>query len=135
MVSAGEKDINDIFDDIQFSEETYIKKGYEEGLEKGLAEGNPEGYHLGYHRGAEVGAELGYYCGVLVTLETNKAEYSEKALKTFETLEELLGNFPRINADDVDIVAEAEKVRTLFKKFCAQVKLDLSYPEVDNLSF
>ncbi|KAJ8928391.1 hypothetical protein NQ314_019056, partial [Rhamnusium bicolor] len=104
-----DKDINDIFDDILLSEEKVIEESYKEGFQIGIAKGNPEGYHLGYHRGAELGAEIGYYVGVTESYlqYLKNSNISEKLFKSLETLKVLLDNFPRHNAEDVDIIEQA----------------------------
>ncbi|KAF2899992.1 hypothetical protein ILUMI_06185 [Ignelater luminosus] len=136
---AQDKDINDIFSDLLLSEEHLSKEGYDEGYTKGASEGNIEGYHLGYHRGAEIGAELGYYCGVVENLlmlhKENADPRIEKNKKHLETLKTLIESFPKHNSEEVDILALADNIRTLFKKVCALFKIDAAYPEADKLSF
>lgn len=114
-----------------------IAESYKEGFKIGAAKGNPEGYHLGYHRGAEIGSEIGYYTGVTESYlnSAKDGNLSEKIVKSLENLKKLLDNFPRHNSEDVDIVEEASIIRAKFRKVCAQLKIDIAYPEVSNLSF
>lgn len=132
------KDINDVFDDILFAEERVIDESYSEGFKLGVNQGNPEGYHLGYHRGAEFGAEIGYYIGIIEgfrNIHKNSSSGSDKISTLLEQLEQLLNNFPRTNAEDVDILELADNIRSKFKKFCAVAKINAAYPESDSLSF
>lgn len=126
-----------MFDEILLSEEKVIGESYKEGFKIGSIKGNPEGYHLGYHRGAELGSEIGYYTGVVESyLSTSRDDnFPEKIVKSLENLKKLLDSFPRHNADDIDIIEQANVIRAKFKKVCAQLKIDITYPENSNLSF
>lgn len=129
-------DINKVFDEILFAEDRLVKDGYREGFQKGSTEGNLEGYHLGYHRGAEIGAELGYYLGVaLATLNDKDKKLNEKLTVHLQEIIDLINKFPQTNVDDVDIKSELEKVKSLYKKICSLLKLNATYPEIDQLSF
>ncbi|CAH1963928.1 unnamed protein product [Acanthoscelides obtectus] len=136
MSSAVEKDINDAFDEILFAEETVIKKAYQAGFNEGASQGNSEGYHLGYHRGAELGAELGFYTGVVeICLEQHEKAMLDRVKEQLKHLKVLLDNFPRVNDETVDIVTLADQIRTKYKKVCAQMKLNMPYPETNIISF
>lgn len=128
-----ERDINDIFDDIVFTEENLVQQGYEEGYAVGRTEGNTEGYHLGYHRGAELGAEIGYYLGIVEAF--GKINSTEKITKVLNNLREMLVSFPKNNDENVDIFDRANNIRAQFKKACAMLKINGKYPEADELSF
>ncbi|XP_071051583.1 protein LTO1 homolog [Onthophagus taurus] len=134
-INENDADINEVFDNIVFSEDKLIEEGYSEGLEKGKNEENVEGYHLGYHRGAEVGAELGYYLSVAESYLKSSEKLSEKVLKSLKKLVDEVNKFPNCNNKDVDILSELDNIRSLFKKTCALLKVDAFYPELDNLSF
>ncbi|CAH0552938.1 unnamed protein product [Brassicogethes aeneus] len=136
-IDKGEKDINDVFDDLLLSEEKVIEKAYEEGFNKGINQGNPEGFHLGYHRGSEFGAELGYYAGVVETYMKylEKAGTNERVHKTIDILNKLIKHFPIVNDHNADIIELMNEIRANFKKLCAQLKVNLSYPDLDELSF
>ncbi|XP_025832333.1 protein ORAOV1 homolog [Agrilus planipennis] len=134
------KDINEVFDDLFLLEDRYVKQGYQEGYCKGSTEDNIEAFHLGYHRGAELGAELGYYSAVIeVYLEQIKQGFecpaSVNIIKNIETLKEAIDSFPTSNIQSEDILGLADRIRTLFKKVCALLKLKISYPEGDKMSF
>ncbi|XP_018578384.1 oral cancer-overexpressed protein 1 homolog [Anoplophora glabripennis] len=132
-----ERDINEVFDELLLSEEKVIADSYKEGFEIGAAKGNPEGYHLGYHRGAELGSEIGYYTGVIESYLnlSNDGRLPEKIVKSLDNLKKLLDSFPWHNAEDIDIIEQANIIRAKFKKVCAQLKIDITYPENGNLSF
>lgn len=131
---SEEKDINKVFEDLLFAEEKFIEEAYKEGLEENKIKDNIEGFHLGYHRGAEIGAELGFYYTV-TNLYLEKSSISEKTKIVLSTLKLQIEKFPRNNVDDVDIVDLLTKIQLLYKKACALLKITLSYPEKDNLSF
>lgn len=131
--TIGERDINDIFDDIVLSEEKVAEEEYQKGFDEAVAAGNLEGYHLGYHRGAELGAELGYYDGVLRTyLEKSPAE---RIAKVIQSCLELIERFPRTNDEQYDILQLADNIRAQFRKSCALLKINGKYPEADQLNF
>lgn len=126
------RDINDIFDDIAFSEDKINEEGYQKGLLEGQSVGNTDGYHLGYHRGAELGAELGYYYSHLhLHLPTS----SERAQKSIETVLKLIEEFPRTNHEHSDILGLADTIRAQYRKACAILKTNGKFPESDELSF
>lgn len=133
-----DKDINEIFEDLLFTEDNLATEAFKDGFVKGQTEGNLEGYHLGYHRGAEIGAELGYYLGIanlyLSKFENDQA-ISDRKIENLTLLIDLIQNFPKLNADNIDIIAEFDKIKILFKKTCALLKIDAAFPEVDQLSF
>lgn len=132
----SERDINDIFDDIALSEERISDESYQEGFNDGESTGNVDGYHLGFHRGADIGSELGYYYGVLsiqkVALTTSS---TERTIKAVETCLQLIDAYPRSNDEHVDIFAELEKIRSLYRKTCALLKIASKYPGANKLSF
>lgn len=132
--SKETRDINDIFDDIVFSEEKNNEEGYRQGLLDAQAIGNTDGYHLGYHRGAELGAEIGYYYSVL-QIHSNSATNSERAQKSIETVLKLIEDFPRTNDEHTDILALADTIRAQYRKTCASLKINGKFPEADQLSF
>lgn len=131
---SGEKDINEVFEDLLFAEERFIEEAYKEGLLQGKVKDNVEGFHLGYHRGAEIGAEIGFYHSVTNYYLDNDS-VSDKAKVVLTSLKKLIEDFPKNNVDDVDIVELLAKIQLLYKKACALLKITLSYPERDNLSF
>lgn len=131
--TIGERDINDIFDDIILSEEKVAEEEYQKGFNAAVVGGNLEGYHLGYHRGAELGAELGYYDGVLRAHLTNTP--NERAQKVIATCLELIEQFPRTNDEQYDILQLADNIRAQFRKSCALLKINGKYPEADQLNF
>ncbi|XP_030764904.1 protein LTO1 homolog isoform X2 [Sitophilus oryzae] len=121
----NEQCINDVFDDILFSEERVITESYTRGYSLGSAEDTIEGYHLGYHKGAEVGSELGYYeafCEHYLK-ESTDGNISKKAVKNLEALQKSLNEFPHSNSDTIDLFALIEKIRGLYKKICIQLKI------------
>jgi hypothetical protein len=132
-------DINDIFHSIALSEERLLKQGFQEGFMKGSLEGEVEGFHLGYHRGAEIGAEIGYYEGVVETLlvisDKGKHDLPDKVVNALRNVLELIKQFPTSNAEDVDIIAACDNVRAKYKKACALLKMDGTFPELSKLSF
>lgn len=128
------RDINDIFDDIAFSEERINEEGYQKGLTDGKTIGNTDGYHLGYHRGAELGAELGYYYGVL-QFYTNREQNTERQQKSIDLVLKLITEFPRTNDEQADILGLADTIRAQYRKTCAILKINGKYPESDQLSF
>ncbi|GJQ86230.1 hypothetical protein Trydic_g8930 [Trypoxylus dichotomus] len=132
-----DKDINDVFSDILLAEDKVFEESYKEGYTKATTEGNIEGYHLGYHRGAELGAELGYYLSIAEDYfnESDEKPYSEKIKNNLSTIIKSINEFPKENVDDVDIFAEIDKIRSLFKKACALLKIDAHFSEIDKLSF
>lgn len=131
MSSADDRDINEVFDEITFTEDRINAQSYDEGYKDGVQSGNTEGYHLGYHRGSEIGAELGYYCGVLSSVKTD----SERIQKSIETCLQLIDKFPRTNDENCDIFKEIDQLRALYRKICAQLKISGKFTETDNLSF
>jgi flagellar biosynthesis/type III secretory pathway protein FliH len=132
-------DINDVFLSIALSEERVLKQGFQEGFVKGSAEGEVEGFHLGYHRGAEIGAEIGYYKGVVETLlvisDKRKHDMPDKVVNALQNVLELIKQFPTSNSEDFDMIAACGNVRAKFKKACALMKIDGSFPESSKLSF
>lgn len=131
----SERDINDIFNDIALSEERISDEAYQEGFNEGELAGNIDGYHLGFHRGADIGSELGYYHGILSEQKGLLATSSERAVKAVESCLELIDAYPRTNDEHVDIFAELEKIRSLYRKTCALLKISSKYPGANKLSF
>lgn len=132
-------DINDVFHSIVLSEERLMKQGFQEGFLKGSFEGEVDGFHLGYHRGAEIGAEIGYYKGVIETLlvvsEKRKHDIPVKVLNALQKVSDLIDQFPTSNEENVDIIAACDSVRARFKKACALLKIDGTFPELSKFSF
>lgn len=132
-------DINDVFHSIALSEERLLKQGFQEGFMKGSLEGEVEGFHLGYHRGAEIGSEIGYYKGVVETLlvisDKREHDIPGKVVSVLQKVLELINQFPTSNAEDVDIIAACDNVRAKFKKACALLKIDGTFPELSKISF
>lgn len=122
-------DINDVFEDILFSEEKVIAEGYEKGFAIGSTEENIEGYHLGYHRGAEIGSELGYYQAFVEHYlnDEQKSMLVDKVLKNLEILKQDIHEFPRSNVEGIDLFESIEKIRALYKKVCTQLKIKFDY--------
>ena len=91
LPDTEERDINDVFDAISFSEEKILKTGFEEGLEKGTADGAREGFVLGLAKGSELGTEVGFYQGFaegwIAELRSDDSQKkSEKAIIQLEKL-------------------------------------------------
>jgi len=132
-------DINDVFHSIVLSEERLMKQGFQEGFLKGSLEGEVDGFHLGYHRGAEIGAEIGYYKGVieilLVVIDKRKHDIPVKVINALQKVSELINQFPTSNEEGVDIIAACDSVRARFKKACALLKIDGTFPELSKFSF
>lgn len=83
---------------------------------------------------------MGYYAAVVEyyihSLKTDPSSSRlEKALKGCEALLGLILAFPKDNSDDIDIIQGVDNIRTGFKKCCALLKIDASFPESDKLSF
>lgn len=131
---VSDRDVNDIFDDIVLSEDRINEEGYQKGLADGKSIGNTDGYHLGYHRGAEIGAELGYYYGILSSY-SNRETNTEKQQKSIEAVLTSIDEFPRTNDEAVDILGLADKIRALYRKACAILKINGKFPEADTLTF
>jgi len=56
-------DIQDIFDSLVLSEDTFVKAGYQQGFEQGEIDGYQEGFQLGQIKGKEIGSEISFYRG------------------------------------------------------------------------
>ncbi|KDR23937.1 hypothetical protein L798_10810 [Zootermopsis nevadensis] len=126
-------DINDVFNSIALSEEQNSREGFQEGFQKGCFEGEVEGFHLGYHRGAEIGAEIGYYKGVidilLIITNKRKQDIPDKVVSALQKVSDVINHFPSSNVEDVDTIAAHDNVRAMFKKACALLKIDGTFPE------
>ncbi|KAH1007662.1 hypothetical protein HUJ04_004869 [Dendroctonus ponderosae] len=120
-----EVDINDVFDDILFSEEKVVEKGYQQGFAAGSSQDSVDGYHLGYHRGAEIGSEIGFYQAF--SQHYLNENPPEKVLKNLEGLSHGCCEFPRINCESTDIFEAIEKLRGLYKKIATQLKIKSSF--------
>lgn len=131
----AKRDINDIFDDIALSEERISDEAYQDGYSEGELAGNVDGYHLGFHRGADIGSELGYYYGILSEQKEELSTSTERTVKAVENCLELIDAYPRINDEHVDIFGELEKIRSLYRKTCALLKISSKYPGANKLSF
>lgn len=127
------KDINKIFDEIFLTEENVTEQSYSEGFEDGIKFGNSEGYHVGYHRGAALGAEIGFYYGAIEVFL--QSEHSEKLTKIITNLKTTIEGFPVTNSKIIDILRLANDIRALFRKICSILKVNIKYPELDDLSF
>lgn len=131
-----QRDINDIFDEINSVEENAEQKAYELGYAEAARTGNTEGYHLGFHRGAELGAELGYYAGVVSVYRAHlKPQTGTKIDSAFEAVERAIALVPSTNDENVDIFECMDKVRSLYRRLCALLKISGRYPEADTLNF
>ncbi|XP_055700551.1 uncharacterized protein LOC129800296 [Phlebotomus papatasi] len=131
-MTAPDKDINEVFDEIALAEDRISQEGYEEGFSKGVSSGNTEAYHLGYHRGAEFGAELGYYSGVVEAFMDSK---EEKTVASLNVLKEYLDAFPKVNDINVDFEGDIQKIRAQFRKVCAHLKFKSNFSTSSGLSF
>lgn len=131
----SEPDINDIFIDIALSEERISHEAYQEGFSEGVLAGNIDGYHFGFHRGADIGYELGYYYGVLSEHKKNWTKSTERLVNTVEACLKLIDAYPRTNDANVDIFAELDKIRSLYRKTCALLKISSKYTGANKLSF
>ncbi|KAF7283958.1 hypothetical protein GWI33_022781 [Rhynchophorus ferrugineus] len=113
-----ERNINDVFEDILFSEERIIEESYKQGYTEGSREDTIEGYHLGYHRGAEIGSKLGYYkafCEYNLR-EPEDKNITEKTVKHLEQLLQYIDAFPYNNREDIDLFQLFEQIEALYKK-------------------
>jgi len=121
-------DINDVFDNIVFSEDKIVREGFCEGLKKGISEAEVEGYHLGFHKGIEFGYELGYYEGItnclLRSFESKKVELPEKISQILVKIKALISNYPCINCPNTDIVRSKNEIKSLFRRLCSLLKFD-----------
>lgn len=131
---ALDRDVNDIFDDIVLSEDRINEEGYQKGLADGKSIGNTDGYHLGYHRGAEIGAELGYYYGTLNSYSNRKTN-TEKQQQSIEAILKSIDEYPRTNNEEADILGLADRIRAMYRKACAILKINGKFPEADTLTF
>ncbi|KAK9874677.1 hypothetical protein WA026_005497 [Henosepilachna vigintioctopunctata] len=134
-----DKDINDIFDDILFSEEKISQQGFEEGYRVGATQENTEAYHLGYHRGAEIGAELGFYYSFInhyiETHQSERAQISDKLSKTISSLKDSIEKFPHNNDENTDLKDSLSNIRVKFKLVCSLLKVNVSFSEGGELTF
>lgn len=125
LVGESERNINDVFEDILFSEERIIEESYRQGYSEGACEYTVEGYHLGYHRGAEIGSKLGYY-KAFCEYNLCKPEIKripEKTVKHLEQLQQHIDVFPHDNCEHVDLFESFEQIEALYKKICTQLKV------------
>lgn len=131
-----QRDINDIFDEIISVEDHAEQEAYEQAHCAASTVGNTEGYHLGYHRGAELGAELGYYAGVACVYRQHLQPAADSKLDAaLAAVENAALRMPTSNDADVDLFERVNKVRSLYKRLCALLKISGRYPEADTLSF
>lgn len=134
--TTTDRDINDIFDEINAVEETAEQLAYEQAYAAAARDGNTDGYHLGFHRGAELGAELGYYAGIVAVYRQHRQPPIDSKIHTvLSAVEAAIANVPSTNDPDVDIFERVDKARSLFRRACALLKIDGRYPEADTLSF
>lgn len=134
--STTERDINDIFDEINAVEETAEQLAYEQGHADAARGGNTDGYHLGFHRGAELGAELGYYAGIVAVHRQHRQPPPDSKLHAaLGAVEAAIALVPPTNDPEVDIFERVDRVRALFRRVCALLKISGRYPEADTLSF
>lgn len=84
-------DIQDAFDSLLLSEDTFVRKAHEEGLAQGEITGFQEGFDLGHQKGAEIGSEIFFYRGFakgwINLLSENKSDFTQ-------TFHHLLGLCP-----------------------------------------
>ena len=131
-----QKDINDIFDSIAFSEEKIWNDAYEEGLEKTKEDGELEGFHLGYHRGAEIGAELGFYKQIIDIIKLQKPEIlNEKAHRIIKKIHFMIEQFPTVNSEDLDIISLRDSIRARYKHLCSLLKIEPLFAPNNQLTF
>ncbi|KAK6635702.1 hypothetical protein RUM44_000956 [Polyplax serrata] len=139
MGEESEIDINDAFDNIVLAEERISNEGFEEGLLQGKQQGKIDGYHMGYHRGLQMGMEIGFYKGVIKVLKTNlqnlQLKDQEKSFGLLKKIEDLVEQFPDDNSEDVDIMGLKSEIQVHYKKLVSHLKLRLSFPVTENLSF
>lgn len=131
-----EKDINDLFDSITFSEDQIWKDAYEKGLEKGKEDGKLEGFHLGYHLGAEIGGELGFYKQIINTIELQRPELlNEKTHPIIKKIQSMIEEFPPVNSEDQDIIYLRDSIRSRYKQLCSLLKIEPLFAPNNQLSF
>lgn len=127
-MSLESADINDVFDEIAFSEDKIVQEGFCEGLKKGIKEAEEEGYHLGFHKGIEFGYELGYYGGVvkyfLSSHESKEFEVSDKIFHILVKLDALISSYPPTNCSNTDILQLKSEIKSLFRRLCSLLKFD-----------
>jgi hypothetical protein len=58
---------------------------------------------------------------------------SGKVVSALQKVSELINQFPTSNVEDVDIIAACDNVRARFKKACALLKVDGTFPELSKL--
>jgi len=63
LENGKDVDIQDVFDSILLSEDTFASTGYQEGFKQGEVDGYQEGLNLGEVKGKEIGSEISFYRG------------------------------------------------------------------------
>lgn len=129
----GDRDINEVFEDILLTEENAVADGFDEGLAKGEQEGNKEAYHFGFHQAAKIGEELGYYSVIVAYLRSQFGEGKHGGL--LATLTERIERFADDNREGFDISGEFNQIRALFRRCCAVIKYKPQYPKPEKISF
>lgn len=128
--SPEDPEINQVFDDIAFSEDKFVKKAFVDGLLKGLHDGDEKGYRLGFLKGVEFGTEIGYYEGIVKALRSlhdqNPACLTTKSLSVLNKLHSALASFPSINCPNTDLIDQRDQVRSYYKQLCSLLKLDIA---------
>ena len=71
------KDIDRVFDDLFFLEESIINKGMEEGIAAGKRAGFQDAYSIGYANGSEIGKEVGFYHGHVIGWKALMEKYPD----------------------------------------------------------
>lgn len=102
-----------------FAESCY-ESGLKDGHEYGEIESMKEGRDLGEKRGRELGAELGEMKGkALVWLHLASIRpdlFKSNALRSINTLNELIDAFPRQNKKEADFVEQLQRIRSEYRK-------------------
>ncbi|KDR08356.1 hypothetical protein L798_02043, partial [Zootermopsis nevadensis] len=93
-----------------------------------------EGFHLVYHRGAEIGYYKGVIDILLIISKKRKHVIPDKVVSALQKVSDVRNHFPS-NVEDVDIIAAHDNVGARFKKACALLKIDGTFPEVSKFSF
>lgn len=62
-------------------------------------------------------------------------EVASQKLELLKALKDIIDSFPRANVDNVDILELMNNIRSKYKKVCAQLKINIKYPESDKFSF
>lgn len=102
--AVSDFDIQDAFDSLVLSEDSFVKKAHEEGVVQGEIVGFQEGFDLGNEKGAEIGSEIFYYRGFakgwIAVLSENECDFTQ----TLHHLLELCSN--SLDPEFVDEVSQ-----------------------------